>query len=263
MFNLPNLFTAGNLLAGIASIICALSGYLDYAVYAIFLGSFFDFCDGFIARLLKVSGEMGKQLDSLADMVTFGVAPGVFMMVVLIGLTQTVEFGNHEYIALAVDHWMYLIMDGKSASLLPLIALVIPFLSIFRLAKFNLDKRQSESFIGLPTPANTLFFTAFPLVLAVSETGDIYTDPIYSIVFNPFFLAALIVGMSLMLVAEIPLFSLKFKKFAWKVNQIRYVFLLISLIFILAFNTWALALIVFLYLILSLVENYVLKTKKA
>lgn len=263
MFNLPNLFTAGNLLAGIASIICALGGYLDYAVYAIFIGAFFDFCDGFVARILKVSGEMGKQLDSLADMVTFGVAPGMFMMVVLIGLTQSTEFGSHEYIALSVDHWLNLLLDGKSVSLLPLVALMIPFISIFRLAKFNLDKRQTESFIGVPTPALTLFFTSFPLVLVLSETGDIYADSLYSILFNPYFLCVLIVGMSLMLVTEIPLFSLKFKKFGWKKNQLRYVFLLISLIFILLFTTWALALIVFLYLILSLIENYVIKTKKA
>jgi CDP-diacylglycerol---serine O-phosphatidyltransferase len=263
MFNLPNLFTAGNLMAGIASIICALNGYLDYAVYAIFLGAFFDFCDGLAARILKVSGEMGKQLDSLADMVTFGVAPGIFMMVVLIGLTQSIEFGSHEFIALSVDHWLNLLLDGKSVSLIPLIALVIPFLSVFRLAKFNLDKRQTESFIGVPTPAVTLFFTSFPLVLVLSETGDIYTDSIYSIVFNPIFLSVLIVAMSILLISEIPLFSLKFKKLGWKKNQLRYVFLLISLIFILLFTAWALALIVFLYLILSLIENYVLKTKKA
>ncbi len=250
-------------MAGIASIICALNGYLDYAVYAIFLGALFDFLDGLVARILKVSGEMGKQLDSLADMVTFGVAPGIFMMVVLIGLTQSIEFVSHEFIALAVDHWLNLFLEGKSVSWIPLIALVIPFLSIFRLAKFNLDKRQTESFIGVPTPAVTLFFTSFPLVLVLSETGDIYTDNIYSLVFNPVFLSLIIVAMSILLISEIPLFSLKFKKFGWKNNQLRYLFLLISLIFILLFTAWALALIVFLYLILSLIENYVLKTQKA
>ncbi len=263
MFNLPNLFTAANLMAGIASIICALNGYLDYAVYAIFLGALFDFFDGFVARIIKSTGEMGKQLDSLADMVTFGVAPGIFMMVILIGITQSIEFVSHEYIAISVDHWMDLLMSGKSVSLIPLVALVIPFLSIFRLAKFNLDKRQTESFIGVPTPALTLFFTSFPLVLVLAETGDIYTDSLYSIVFNPLFLCVLIVGMSVLLISEIPLFSLKFKKFGWKKNELRYLFLLISLIFILLFTVWALALIVFLYLILSLIENYVLKTKKA
>ena len=223
MFNLPNLLTAANLLSGCLAIILALAGRIDLAPFAIFLGMVFDFLDGFVARKLKISGELGKQLDSLADMVTFGLAPGVIMMVVIIStiymdmFVVADKFSSfvHYELQLWVNAVFYGVPNDMDASIkfLPFAALFIPFMSMFRLAKFNLDTRQSESFIGVPTPLNTLFFMFFPLCLTVYFEDWKNNMGIFQQIFNPYLLVGLIVIMSLLLVAEIPLFSLKFKQF--------------------------------------------------
>lgn len=260
MFNIPNLFTAANLISGCIAIILAFAGRIDLAPFAIFAGAIFDFFDGFLARKLKVSSEMGKQLDSLADMVTFGVAPGIIMFILL----TMYSGGNAHFIGGGgVSRWLESILDGHFENAFPLIALVIPFFSLFRLAKFNLDTRQSESFIGLPTPANTLFFMSYPLVMYYSSDHSIMMESVSEFMFHPVSICVAIIVMSVLLVSEIPLFSLKFKSFGIKGNEIRYTFLLISLAFIMIFKAWALALIVFLYLVLSIIENYVLKDKKS
>ncbi|PIE86615.1 MAG: hypothetical protein CSA03_04455 [Bacteroidetes bacterium] len=256
MFNIPNLFTAFNMLSGCAAIILTFAGRIDLAPFAIFAGAFFDFLDGFLARKLKVSGEMGKQLDSLADMVTFGVAPGLIMLVMLIQVNIHFSSGR------PIEAWLNSLLNMEWKAFFPLIALLIPFFSIFRLAKFNLDTRQTESFIGLPTPANTLFFMSFPLVAVYGSNNSDVMSSINDFMFHPITMGAFILTMSLLLVSEIPLFSLKFKTFGIKGNETRYIFLLISLTFIMIFKVWALALIVFLYLVLSIIENFVLKTKK-
>lgn len=256
MFNLPNLFTAANLLSGCIAIILTFSGRVDLAPFAIFAGALFDFLDGFIARKLGLMGEMGKQLDSLADMVTFSLAPGMIMFVILVSL------GSDSLTPVTVQNWVDDFIGGNTSNYYPLIALVIPFFSLFRLAKFNLDTRQTESFIGLPTPANTLFFMSYPLVMFYSDDGSEVMRIVTDFLFYPICISIFILGMSLLLVSEIPLFSLKFKSFGIKGNEIRYAFLLISLTFIIIFKAWSLALIVFLYLVLSIVENYVLKKKE-
>ena len=255
MFNLPNLFTAANLISGCIAIILAFAGRVDLAPFAIFAGAIFDFFDGFIARKLNIAGEMGKQLDSLADMVTFALAPGMIMFNMLI------VAGSEFNVTPSVTVWVEQLINGETANYYPLIALVIPFFSLFRLAKFNLDTRQTESFIGLPTPANTLFFMSYPLVAYYPSESSQVMLSVSDFMFHPISICVAIVVMSVLLVSEIPLFSLKFKSFGVKGNQIRYLFLLISLIFILVFKAWALALIVFLYFVLSIFENYVLKTK--
>lgn len=271
MFNIPNLFTAANLTCGVVAIILTLSGRIDIAPFVIYLGALFDFFDGFLARKLKVSSEMGKQLDSLADMVTFGVAPGILMMVVIIttiyidGPFFTDNFASHVHAQL--QNWtnavFYDVPNSMDASIkyLPFAGLFIPFMSMFRLAKFNLDTRQSDSFIGVPTPLNTLFFTFFPLILWTEFDVWKYDEGIFGYVFNSYFLVGLIVLMSLLLVAEIPLFSLKFKHFKWKGNEIKYSFLLISAILIPILLVWAIPIIVFLQLILSVIDNKFSKTK--
>jgi CDP-diacylglycerol--serine O-phosphatidyltransferase len=265
MFNLPNLFTAANLLCGVMAIILTLAGRIDLAPFAIFIGAILDFFDGFLARKLKVSSEMGKQLDSLADMVTFGVAPGLLMMVVIIttiyidGPFYTDDFASHVHAQL--QNWMNAVfynvpnsMD-ESIKYLPFAGLFIPFMSMFRLAKFNLDKRQTDSFIGVPTPMNTLFFTFFPLALWMEFDTWKFDEGIFGYVFDSYFLVTLIVFMSLLMVAEIPLFSLKFKDFKWKGNEIRFIFLLSSGILIATLLVWSIPLIVFLQVILSLINN--------
>ena len=268
MFNLPNLFTAANMLSGVMAILLALAGRIDLAPFAVFAGALFDFLDGFAARKLKLAGEMGKQLDSLADMVTFGVAPGLIMMMVMIqGGSSSALSANREFVEgfvevnLGFGDWLNGVLEGEQNYWLPFVAVLIPFFSLFRLAKFNIDTRQSESFIGLPTPANTLFFMSFPLALSYGSPNG-FMISVYQWLFHPLVLAALIAVMSIMLVSELPLFSLKFKSFGWAGNQIRYIFLLISLAFIVLFTVWSLALIVFLYLILSLVETKFVKQKR-
>jgi CDP-diacylglycerol--serine O-phosphatidyltransferase len=263
MFNLPNLFTAGNLICGVLAILLTLAGRIDLAPFAIFAGAFLDFFDGFLARKLKVEGELGKQLDSLADVVTFGVAPGLLMMVVIVVSIYPEdriagEFASNVHFQL--QNWMnaifYGVPNNMSASIafLPFWALLIPFFSMFRLAKFNIDTRQTTSFIGVPTPLNALFFTFFPLCLWINFPDWTLSNPWYMVLFNPFVLVAFVIGMSLMLIAPLPLFALKFKSFGWKGNEVRYTFLLLSIGLIPFLQVWAIPLIVFLYLILSASE---------
>lgn len=264
MINLPNLFTAANMLSGIIAILLAFAGRIDLAPFAIFAGALFDFADGFLARKLGVSGEMGKQLDSLADMVTFGVAPGMIMLVMMsMNVDQYFYYRMEGEVfpeTVYFDFFAYLnqVADGTERYAIPFFALAIPFFSIFRLAKFNVDLRQTDRFIGLPTPANTLFFMTFPLMVAY---GDVSHREIIVNICSPEVLAILCVAMSFLLIVELPLFALKFKQFGWKGNEIRYLFLLISAGLIIVFKTWAIALIVFLYLILSLLDNLFNKKK--
>lgn len=258
MFNLANLFTAANLISGVLAILLALSGRIDLAPFAVFCGLVFDFLDGFVARLLKTNGELGKQLDSFADMVTFGVAPGVVMLVVMTIDPANLATGSLSVGQIQSDYstWFSeLNLTNLSGNYVPFLALLLPFFSMFRLAKFNLDTRQSESFIGLATPSMTLFFMVFPLAL-------MYSEKVPPVMFNTWLIVGLIFIFGLLMISEVPLFSLKIKTFGWKGNQIRVVFLLISLILIIVFKVWSIALIVFLYLILSMIENTFIKTKK-
>ncbi len=273
MFNIPNLFTAGNMLCGILAILLSVSGRIDLAPFAIFLGAILDFFDGFLARLLKKQGELGKQLDSLADMVTFGLAPGIMMLVVLTHTVYKSEFADLLIFNPSIpdnfsttvfycfrswiDHW-----GTAEFSWLPFCALFIPFMSMFRLAKFNIDTRQTVSFIGVPTPANTIFFTAFPLILAQTQNATGWELAVVDFIFQPLVLIIIIVGMSLLLVSEIPLFALKFKNFKWKGNEIRYTFLIFCAILIPTLLVWSIPIIVLLYIVLSVIENIFFKNKQ-
>lgn len=292
MFNIPNLLTASNMLCGILSILLSLSGRIDLAPYPIFLGAIFDFLDGFMARILKQQGELGKQLDSLADMVTFGLAPGVMMMGVLVFLTYPGADAFREIISsqsipeettytikhmdlIVHDYSYYFIEDYKMKllnfqyglsnlklhSYFPFMALIITVFSMFRLAKFNLDTRQSESFIGVPTPANTIFFCMFPLILAQDFAEGSFQFQVREFIMQVWVLIPIIVIMSISLISEIPLFSLKFKHFKWKGNEIRFIFLITCSLLIPLTRFWSMGIIVLLYLILSIIEN-ILKTKK-
>lgn len=268
MFNVPNLFTAANLMCGIVAIFLAFAGRIDAAPYFIFLGAVLDFFDGFLARLLKQQGELGKQLDSLADMITFGLAPGIIMMVIL-------SYSAGGYFAFypvageggAVSHpmiygqfgdafvsWRSLFLDSYT-NWIPFAGLIIPFFSMFRLAKFNIDTRQSESFIGLPTPANTIFFCAFPLLLTYYAYRPGWEHDLIAWLVQPRVLVPIIIVMSLLLIAEIPLFALKFKSFKWKGNEIRYIFLISCGILIPVLLVWSIPIIILLYLLLSIMNN--------
>ncbi len=261
MFNIPNLLTAMNMLCGVMAIFLAFGGRIDIAPYLIFLGAILDFFDGFLARLLRQQGELGKQLDSLADMITFGLAPGVIMMVVLVfqeGHLHLLE-GSTMFRSDLLSSWIGNLPSLQLSGKLPLVALIIPFFSMFRLAKFNIDTRQSESFIGLPTPANTIFFMAFPLLLTQYGNTTGWEHDLILWLIQPMVLIPIIIVMSLLLVAELPLFALKFKSFQWKGNEIRYVFLISCGILIPLLLFWSVPIIILLYLLLSLINTIIRK----
>ncbi|OIQ35221.1 MAG: CDP-diacylglycerol--serine O-phosphatidyltransferase [Crocinitomix sp. MedPE-SWsnd] len=240
---IPNLLTAGNLVGGMVAIVFALTGELKLAPICILISAVLDFLDGFVARLLKVQSELGKQLDSLADMVTFGVAPGIMMMM-LLGTSLHANFPNLQYLA-----WF---------------ALTIPVFALFRLAKFNLDTRQTDSFIGLPTPAMTIFFVALVILYPGAEEihYNVGLTEIDRLLINPFVLLIAILIMSILMVVELPLFALKFKHFKFKGNEIRYIFLTISIILLATLFVWALPIIILLYIILSVINNLTKKESK-
>lgn len=246
------------MLCGITSILFSLSGRIDLAPFPIYLGAIFDFLDGFVARLLKQQGELGKQLDSLADIITFGVAPGIFMLIILINSAHVFEFNPTEFHQNFIA-WIQGLTSGESIHLLPLVALLIPALSLFRLAKFNLDTRQSTSFIGLPTPANTLFFTTFALVIGFNSVKE---ASILANLLTVKFMIVCILVMSYLLIAELPLFALKFKDFKWQHNQTRFSFLLLTLLIIPTLKIWSIMVVILLYILLSMIENYFTKKKK-
>lgn len=263
MFKLPNLFTAGNLLSGILSIVMAFSGQLELSCYFIFFAALLDFFDGFLARKMKISSELGKQLDSLADMVTFGVAPGILVLILLVIQTEGgiqyaegISFSGQVFLKIQqfLSSLAFDLANFPMERWIVFAGLIIPFFSLFRLAKFNIDTRQSDSFIGLPTPANTLFFTSFPLLMARNYRLGI-ESAVLDFLLTPWVLVLITITMSLLLIAELPLFSLKFKHFKWRGNEIKFVFLGISLVLILLLLAWSIPIIVTLYLILSVIEN--------
>lgn len=232
--HIPNAITCCNLLCGCIAIVQAFEGQLVNASYLVILAAIFDFFDGFTARLLKVSSAIGKDLDSLADMVTFGVVPGVLMY----KLISSVITSNSINISSNIAY----------------IGFVIPLFSAIRLAKFNNDTRQSESFIGLPTPANAMFLISF----CVLSTKIDYTSTLLYL-FHPYVISTICVVLSFLLIAEIPLFALKFKHFKWKGNEIRFIFLALSLLLLIAFQFLGVMLIIILYVLMSLISNWFLK----
>ncbi len=214
--HIPNFLTCCNLLCGCIGIVFVLQGNLESAAYFVWIACLFDFFDGFAARLLKVSSPIGRELDSLADIVSFGVLPA---MVIFSMLRMT---NAHEY--------------------LPYIAFSIAVFSAVRLAIFNIDETQSDSFRGLPTPANALFITALPLLI-----GNIAIA-----LYEPWILCSITIISSYLLVSGIPLFALKFKNFGFKGNEVRYIFLALSLVLLITLTFAAIPLIILSYIILSL-----------
>ena len=278
---IPNLLTAGNLVGGILAIIFSLTGRIDLAPWCIFASAIFDFLDGFAARLLNVQNELGKQLDSLADMVTFGVAPGVIVMVMLgtwdVDLNTFVmptpadigdDFISTSYYISDVVVGPNIMKEQSSGFIWmnlfnPFWAFLIPVFALFRLAKFNLDTRQISSFIGLPTPAMTLFFAVIPLLVLSGVDGEVqWQQSMVSILINPFFLVASTIVMSIMMVVELPLFALKFNGFKWKGNEIRFIFLTICIGLFATLLFWSVPLIIILYIILSVINNVINKTNE-
>jgi CDP-diacylglycerol--serine O-phosphatidyltransferase len=234
--HIPNIFTLGNLLCGTLATVFAVSGYFEMTALFVVLGIFLDFFDGFFARIFKVSGELGKQLDSLADMVTSGVVPGIVLFILL---------GNNQQIPYEIN------TEFKISMGLPLIGLLVTLAACYRLAKFNLDTRQSESFIGLPTPAMSLFIVSLPLVQMHSDV-----DFVKDLIGNNYFLIGIAILFSFLMNSELSLFSLKFKNYSIKENLFKYILITLSIVLIVAFEYLSVPIIIMSYILLSILNNF-------
>ncbi len=226
--HIPNTITCCNLISGCIATYWAFQGEYQLALLFIIIGAVFDFFDGMSARLLGVSSPIGKELDSLADDITFGFAPSAMVFSLLNGTS--------------CPTWL-----GPVASYVPFFAFVMAAFSALRLAKFNLDERQALGFIGLPTPANALFWGSL-----IVGTGEWLQNYVVLILW-------LVIMNSYLLVCEIPMFALKFKTWGWKGNEIKYIFLLTCIPVLLFFGISGLAVIIAWYVALSVINN--LKTK--
>lgn len=224
----PNFITLLNLLSGGIAVIFAVKGDLSTAALFVFFGIFFDFFDGFLARKLNVSSEMGLQLDSLADLVTSGLAPAL----VLVNLIE-----------------LSILPSQDANCFLPYLGLLVLLCSAYRLAKFNISTEQSQFFIGLPTPANALLIMSLPLILDY-QNSDSYN----ALILNPFFLVVVTLLSSFLLNAPVKLIALKFKTWNFSENASKYILIIFSLVGLILFKFAGIPLIIIFYIILSQVN---------
>ena len=224
---IPNTITCCNLLSGCVAAVYAFLGVYPLAFAFIIAGAVFDFFDGLSARALKVSSSIGKELDSLADVITFGFAPATMVF---------------SWLRECADAHL----DMLIAFAMPFVAFLLVAFSALRLAKFNVDERQTSSFIGLPTPANALFWGA----LVIGSHDAIVGQP-----YGWVLVLGLVLLFSWLLVAEIPMFSLKFKNLSWKCNRIVYIFLLVSLVLLIVLGLNGLSAVIGWYIILSILTQ--------
>ncbi len=243
--NIPNAITCSNLLCGSVAIIKIFENDLALASCFVGLAVIFDFMDGFAARMLKVSSPIGKDLDSLADMVTFGVVPG--MMMFQLFSMQQINSQETE-------------LDFERIPYLKYISFLITIFSAIRLAKFNNDVRQNNSFIGLATPANTIFICSIPLIIKFQPDLFLENPRVGLILLSNAGLTLIVIISSFLLVSKLPLFALKFASFGWNGNQIRYVFLCLSLLMLVFLQFVGIPLIIILYVLLSILNNLTKKT---
>ncbi|MFV0366623.1 MAG: CDP-alcohol phosphatidyltransferase family protein [Mangrovibacterium sp.] len=234
----PNFITSLNLASGSIAVFLGVQGYIGHAAVFIAFAAIFDFLDGMFARLLHSYSELGKQLDSLCDLVSFGLAPAA----IVFSLLQLSLFGDLKPFSQINAQWYEWLTLAS--------CLLIPIAGAFRLAKFNLDTRQETGFLGLPIPANALFFASLAGIVAWSDSS-IAID----IVLNKFNILVSILLFSSMMVSEIPMFSLKIKNFSWTDNQTRYIFLALCLILVAALGVIGLPLIIMSYIVLSIINR--------
>ena len=230
---IPNTITSCNLISGGIATVFALQGNAQLALLWIVIGAVFDFFDGMSARLLHVSSPIGKELDSLADDITFGLAPSAILFTEL----HQVSFPS---------------VLAPVSAYLPYLAFVMAAFSALRLANFNLDARQTMGFIGLPTPANALFWGS--VVIGFGGWLECWT-------YGGLFLLAMIGVSCWLLIAEIPMFALKFKQWGWAGNRVKYIFVLSSAVLLIAFRVQGIALVIAWYIVLSIGCNVVGKAK--
>lgn len=245
--HLPNLFTFLNLFCGCIAVVAAVNNALEVAALFVCLGIFFDFFDGFLARKLKVESSLGLQLDSLADMVTSGLVPGIVMFQ-LFCMLDGISWG---FFGENTDTMRWIGGKLSWSGLLPLLGFLITLASAYRLAKFNIDENQTSSFIGLPTPANALLILSLPLILFYHGN-----DYINAVILNKWFLIGITLLSSYLLNARLPLFALKFKNWSFKDNALRYIFLIVSAVLLITIKFLAIPAIIFFYIASSLLTNF-------
>lgn len=237
---IPNLLTSFNLICGFIAIALALDAKtMPIAPWFVFAAAIFDFSDGFAARYFKAYSELGKQLDSLADMVSFGVAPGVIV-----------------YKLMQISFFSFSLSFSESVAII-ILASLVPVFSALRLAKFNIDTRQTSSFIGLPTPASAILISSVSLVFFMSEN-----QTLQYFLANKYSLIALVLLDCFLMVSELPMFSLKMKSFRWKSNETQFIFLFISAFLLMFYSLLALPLIILTYILLSVIV-FLFKRKAA
>lgn len=247
--HIPNIITLLNLFCGCVAVVFAVLNQLELAALFVFLGIIFDFFDGLSARLLNVQTDFGIQLDSLADMITSGLVPGIVMFQLLAmsmtggwNVDLSPEVANNTF-------WVAL-----KVAPLPFFGFLITLASAYRLARFNIDEDQATSFVGLPTPANTLLILSLPLILLYQNN-----DILNSIILNQWFLIGTTLLSAFLLNAKIELFALKFKDWGFKDNSQRYIFIIVSLVLLLTMKFMAIPAIVLFYILSSVVGNTVRK----
>ncbi|WP_419210897.1 CDP-alcohol phosphatidyltransferase family protein [Maribacter sp. X9] len=240
--HIPNFITLLNVFCGCVATVFAVLNRLEIAALFVALGIFFDFFDGLAARVLHVKSDLGLQLDSLADMITSGLVPGIVMFQ-LLAMSQTDGWGDGSH---------FFLNEGvfQISHILPFMGFVITMASGYRLAKFNIDENQVSSFIGLPTPANALLILSLPLILLYQNN-----DILNGIILNPWFLIGLTLVSAYLLNCSLPLFALKFKNTSFKDNALRYIFLIISIVLIVTMQFLAIPLIILFYVVSSFIQE--------
>lgn len=226
--HIPNILTMANLFSGCIAIVMAFQGHFGLTAMFVIAAALFDFLDGFAARILHAYSEIGKQLDSLADVISFGVAPASAVFILL------------------RDYTVYSFFADTAQTFIPYLAYLIPVFSALRLAKFNIDERQTTSFLGLPTPANGLFWVSYAYgVYGLSQTNEIVL----------YFTLGFIIVLSLLMVSEIPMFSLKVKRFSFKETNRQALVTLLTIVFIVIWGVLGIAWGILAYIILSILTR--------
>jgi len=243
--HIPNVVTLLNLFCGSIAVLFAVNGNMKLTAIFVFLGVFFDFFDGLLARKLNVQSELGLQLDSLADMITSGLVTGLVMFHLLSSTLTDFSLINTSSQWTESFSWISFKINP-----LPFFGLLITLASAYRLAKFNIDDNQADSFIGLPTPANTLFILSLPLIVEFQNN-----DTITTIIQNKWFLIGVTLLSAFLLNANIKLLALKFKTWSIKDNVARYLLILLSILALMLFQFAGIPIIIILYILISLFKK--------
>ncbi|MDM1354723.1 CDP-alcohol phosphatidyltransferase family protein [Myroides marinus] len=235
--HIPNAITLLNLLSGLIALVHAFDDNIHMAFLWVCIGIFFDYWDGFVARILNVKSEMGLQLDSLADMVTSGVVPGLVVYKMLANIQENQEIYN-------------LTPETYYMGVVPYLGFIITLGAAYRLAKFNIDTRQTDSFIGLPTPGNALFILSIPMIISTTSN-----QAIIDILSNPYLLVVISILSAIIMNAELPLFSLKVKPNNLGAYKLQIGFVILSLVLLITLQYLAIPIIILVYILLSIIKN--------